>query len=102
MLIRAGIFCETDKINGVSANIMLGQVPPCGTGDGDIIMDVDAIMQVDPEEVSRDRKTKIGLTDEDEAFFANQGEEGALTDTVRLPDTNQRIAEKDEDEIVVV
>lgn len=52
MLIKAGIFCELDKINGVSANIMLGQVPPCGTGDGDVIMDVDAIAaNVDPAEV---------------------------------------------------
>lgn len=39
MLIKAGIFSEVDKINGVSANIMLGQIPPCGTGDTDILID---------------------------------------------------------------
>ena len=33
MLIKAGVFGEYDRINGVSANIMLGQIPPCGTGD---------------------------------------------------------------------
>lgn len=38
-LIKAGIFAEYDKINGVSANVMLGQVAPCGTGDVNIIMD---------------------------------------------------------------
>lgn len=39
MLITAGIFAETDRINGVSANIMLGQMPPCGTGDSEILLD---------------------------------------------------------------
>ena len=39
MITKAGIFSEIDKINGVSANIMLGQVPPSGTGDSDIIID---------------------------------------------------------------
>lgn len=39
MLIKAGIFSEVDRINGLSANIMLGQVPPCGTGDTDILID---------------------------------------------------------------
>jgi DNA-directed RNA polymerase beta' subunit len=33
MLINASIFAEYDKVNGVSANVMLGQQPPCGTGD---------------------------------------------------------------------
>ena len=37
MLINASIFSEYDHINGVSANIMVGQVPPCGTGDSDIM-----------------------------------------------------------------
>ena len=39
MLIKASIFSEYDKINGVSANIMLGQMPPCGTGDCDVLLD---------------------------------------------------------------
>lgn len=39
MLIKAGIFAEVDKITGVSANIMLGQIPPCGTGDAEILID---------------------------------------------------------------
>jgi DNA-directed RNA polymerase II subunit RPB1 len=38
-LIKAGIFAEFDKINGVSANIMLGQIAPCGTGDTDVLID---------------------------------------------------------------
>jgi DNA-directed RNA polymerase II subunit RPB1 len=43
MLIKAGIFGEYDKMNGVSANIMTGQVPPCGTGDTEILIDTDKI-----------------------------------------------------------
>ena len=39
MLIKAGIFAERDRLNGVSANIMLGQVAPSGTGNSDILLD---------------------------------------------------------------
>lgn len=39
MLVEASIFSQYDNINGVSANIMLGQVPPCGTGDPNIYID---------------------------------------------------------------
>jgi DNA-directed RNA polymerase II subunit RPB1 len=39
MLIKAGIFAERDRVNGVSANIMLGQVAPCGTGNSEVLVD---------------------------------------------------------------
>jgi DNA-directed RNA polymerase II subunit RPB1 len=39
MLINASVFSDYDRINGVSANIMLGQLPPCGTGDSEILLD---------------------------------------------------------------
>jgi DNA-directed RNA polymerase II subunit RPB1 len=39
VLTKAGTFGEYDKINGVSANIMVGQIPPCGTGDTEILID---------------------------------------------------------------
>ncbi len=39
VLVKAGVFAEYDKINGVSANIMLGQIAPCGTGDTDVLID---------------------------------------------------------------
>ena len=42
-LIKAGVFAEYDKINGVSANIMLGQITPAGTGDVTLIMDEDKL-----------------------------------------------------------
>jgi DNA-directed RNA polymerase II subunit RPB1 len=45
MLINASIFSEYDRINGVSANIMLGQLPPCGTGDNEVLLDEDLYVQ---------------------------------------------------------
>jgi DNA-directed RNA polymerase II subunit RPB1 len=45
MLIKAGVFAEKDQINGVSANIMLGQVAPCGTGDCRVLMDHDRLVR---------------------------------------------------------
>jgi len=50
MLIKAGLFSEYDKVNGVSANIMMGQIPPCGTGDSQLIMDYDMLKDVDESE----------------------------------------------------
>lgn len=43
MLIQAGVFSELDRINGVAANIILGQVAPCGTGDSEILIDESAL-----------------------------------------------------------
>ena len=68
MLIKAGIFGEFDKINGVSANIMLGQIPPCGTGDTEIMIDEEKLMNIndimlDEEEIDNN------LCDEDALAF---------------------------------
>lgn len=65
MLIKAGIFSEYDKVNGVSANIMMGQVPPCGTGDTHIIVDDSMLEQIqdyddeDIEEIDEDEMDEI-------------------------------------------
>ncbi|PNH01025.1 DNA-directed RNA polymerase II subunit RPB1, partial [Tetrabaena socialis] len=45
MLIQAGVFAEVDRINGVAANVMLGQVAPCGTGDSEILIDEAALQR---------------------------------------------------------
>ena len=39
----ASIFGVSDLIEGVSSNIMVGQIPKCGTGDSEIILDEDKI-----------------------------------------------------------
>ena len=46
-LIEAAVFRESDKVEGVSASIMLGQVARCGTGDGDLVLDSKAYESVD-------------------------------------------------------
>ena len=48
-IVKAGMFAEVDRITGVSANVMLGQVAPCGTGDTKIMMD-DAMLEGLPED----------------------------------------------------
>jgi DNA-directed RNA polymerase II subunit RPB1 len=46
MLYRAAVFGEFDNVKGVSSNIMLGQVPPCGTGFTDIMLDEDKYREI--------------------------------------------------------
>lgn len=38
-IIQAGVFGEIDDVSGVSANIMLGQTAPCGTGSSTLLWD---------------------------------------------------------------
>jgi len=46
MLVNASIFAQYDNVNGVSANVMLGQQPPCGTGDFNILFDEEHLVQL--------------------------------------------------------
>lgn len=46
MIIKAGVFSEIDKINGVSANLMVGGISNSGTGDTDILIDEDKLPKV--------------------------------------------------------
>jgi DNA-directed RNA polymerase beta' subunit len=39
ILFNAAVSAEFDPMKGVSANIMFGQKPPCGTGFVDILLD---------------------------------------------------------------
>ena len=55
-LIKAGIFGDKDKLNGVSSNIMMGQTIKAGTGMCDILLDEQKLI----EEISN-----INLTQED-------------------------------------
>ena len=49
-LFKASIFGEVDMLNGVSSNIMMGQIPPCGTGDSEIVIDESKLMDIYPQE----------------------------------------------------
>ena len=65
MLIDASVFSEYDRINGISANIMLGQLPPCGTGDSEVLLDEDRFAELikalpqKPEVVEEEEEPEI-------------------------------------------
>ncbi len=47
-LLEASLFGAFDSIKGVSSNIMVGQIPTCGTGDSTVLLDEDLLnTQVD-------------------------------------------------------
>jgi len=58
MLVKAGIFSEIDKITGVSANIMLGQIPPYGTGETDVLIDEHKLQELAPVDEEDDELTQ--------------------------------------------
>jgi DNA-directed RNA polymerase II subunit RPB1 len=65
MLINASIFAEYDKVNGVSANVMLGQQPPCGTGDSRILIDEEHMMELLKNMGDKgDKATKLNIIKE--------------------------------------
>lgn len=51
----AGVFGSIDKVDGVSANIMLGQAPNCGTGESKIFLDEERL-----EELMQEMNIKQG------------------------------------------
>ena len=53
-LIKAALWGEYDSMAGISANIMLGQLPPCGTADSDILLDVERLAELLPEDATAD------------------------------------------------
>jgi len=66
MLINASIFAEYDKVNGVSANVMLGQQPPCGTGDSRILIDEEHMMEL-LKDIEDDKQELPDIQEEDES-----------------------------------
>ena len=48
-IFKASIFGEMDKLNGVSANIMMGQVIPAGTGESNLLLDEMKILGIKPK-----------------------------------------------------
>jgi DNA-directed RNA polymerase II subunit RPB1 len=50
ILVDAGVFADVDRVNGVSANVMLGQIPPAGTGFGDLLLDMEAMLKRLPDD----------------------------------------------------
>ena len=48
-IFKASIFGEIDKLEGVSANIMMGQIIPCGTGESEVLLDEMKLLNVKPK-----------------------------------------------------
>jgi len=70
MLINASIFAEYDKVNGVSANVMLGQQPPCGTGDSRILIDEEHMMEL-LKDVADEKEELEDIQEEEEETYNN-------------------------------
>lgn len=81
-LIKAGIFAEHDKVNGVSANVMLGQPVPAGTGVIDIIIDESKLPDIGEYEEDE-------LEDEEEEEMDNKCAENLFEIQFDLPDGKQ-------------
>jgi DNA-directed RNA polymerase II subunit RPB1 len=86
MLINASIFAEYDKVNGVSANVMLGQQPPCGTGDSRILIDEEHMMELlknmgDPKV---DKAAKLKVIQEDKEELPEDKDEVYTNDDLQI------------------
>jgi len=52
----ASLFGITDNLQGVSANIMVGQTPKCGTGDSELLLDEEKLVMLNKEIKDSGRK----------------------------------------------
>lgn len=60
VMFNAAVWAERDNMRGVSANIMFGQKPPCGTGFVDILVDETRLPEgVEPIEDEREVMEKL-------------------------------------------
>lgn len=99
MLINASIFSQYDNVNGVSANVMLGQQPPCGTGDNSIILDEDHFI-----ELMKDKKyigSKLGdiiensdEEDEDDEDPCNEKEQFKFKIDLSIPNACYKLKQQ--------
>jgi len=62
MLINASIFSEYDNTSGVSPQVMLGKVPNCGSGNFDIILDEEHLMEL-LKDIKQTKENKYNLDD---------------------------------------
>jgi len=65
MLINASIFSEYDNTSGVSPQVMLGKVPNCGSGNFDIILDEEHLIEL-LKSVKETKENKYNLDEIDE------------------------------------
>lgn len=93
VLIKAGVFSELDRVNGVSSNIILGQIAPCGTGDTQILIDEQKLL---PPTEKRIFKEPTYTEDTEVCAIDN------LTFDFTLPDKDDTIERKPDIPVVFV
>ena len=57
-IFKAAIFGEKDNLDGVSANIMMGQIIPCGTGNTKILLDEMKLLNIKREKKKEEEEDK--------------------------------------------
>ena len=87
MLINGSIFSEYDNTAGISPQVMIGKVPNCGSGNFDIILDEEYMI-----ELMRGVKRKPAIIDE-EIIEETLPEEDCNTDNIGF---NFNLKAKDE------
>lgn len=85
MVIKAAVFSEVDKVKGVSANIMFGQIPDAGTGDTAVLIDHQLLSEKCPEVTVYEMLDEIDEVFLDFAFVA-PGADPSVTQRVKCPD----------------
>lgn len=71
-LLIASMFGDKDDITGVSANIMVGQIPPCGTGNSKLLLDEE--MLETQENVENEEEIDYNKYFESSAFCSENDE----------------------------
>jgi DNA-directed RNA polymerase II subunit RPB1 len=79
-LLKAATFGEVDSMNGVSANIMMGQLAPCGTGTVSLLLDEVKVLS------SKSGTGKL----EDSTQFVNNSEIESVQNIITKISSNKR------------
>jgi DNA-directed RNA polymerase II subunit RPB1 len=94
VLVKAGVFTEIDRVNGVSSNIILGQIVPCGTGDTEILIDEDKLRE--PEKDQEEFHLDLSMAAYDDDMKDTMCSLNTLDIDFTVPDVDMSIKEKTE------
>ncbi|QIG60127.1 DNA-directed RNA polymerase II subunit RPB1 [Dishui Lake large algae virus 1] len=98
MLIDASVFSEYDRINGVSANIMLGQLPPCGTGDSEILLDEEMFAEL-VKNLPESNLEPIEEEEEEEELFIEPCRAQDIAFDFEMPTNSRAVAKMPEPKV---
>jgi DNA-directed RNA polymerase II subunit RPB1 len=77
-LLEASLFGAYDNIKGVSSNIMVGQIPTCGTGDSTVLLNEDLL--ITQEDIEEEEVVDIDKYFESSEYCDNADIKFSLTD----------------------